>query len=135
MAYTTSRFHWVVAMVIILFSVCCDDDSRDGYYNYLASSYVDTVLIDDTTMVGEQVPVVHVYPYGCNSFERLDCSASSDTLRLDAIYRFRFEGNPCAHGSGRDTTQHVLCFPGMGNYTLEYQRNDANTVRQPVFVQ
>jgi hypothetical protein len=133
MRKTTSKCQLVAFVLSVLFCVYCDEDNRNDYYDYLASSYVDTVLIADTTMIGEKVPVVHVYPYGCNSFERLDCIGVSDTLMLDAIYRFKYEGMPCAHGSGLDTTQHVLCFSGTGSYTVKYRRNDKTTVYQSVF--
>jgi hypothetical protein len=124
-----------VFAVCLLFSVGCDDESRDDYYDYLESSYIDTVLVGDTLAIGESVSVVHVYPAGCNSFERLDCVLNADTLLLDAVYRFKFEGTPCAHGSGLTTTQHVLCFAGAGFYILKYQRDETTTVYQSVLAE
>ena len=86
----------------------------------------------DTVGVDENVTVVHFYPYGCNSFEQLDCSVTNDTLILDAILRFKFEGKPCAHGSGHTATQHSLCFTGPGTYVVAYEKNESTTVYQPV---
>lgn len=125
-----------VFLALVLLYVCCDGDNRDDYYNYLESSYIDTVLVGDTVAIGASVPVVHVYPFGCNSFERLDCVLTgTDTLLLDAVYRFKFEGKPCAHGSGFQTTEHVLCFGGSMTYVLRYRRNDTTTVHQSVFAE
>jgi hypothetical protein len=135
MGNTTSKCHSAVFVLCVLLCVCCDEDGRDDYFNYLASSYVDTVLAGDTVATGEEVSVIHKYPYGCNSFERLDCVANSDTLLIDAIYRFKYEGKPCAHGSGLDTTQYVLCFHRTGSYVMEYQRDDTTTVHQSVVAQ
>lgn len=129
------KYRLVIFVLCVLLYVCCDGDNRDDYYNYLEASFIDTVQVGDTTAIGEAVPVVHVYPFGCNSFERLDCMAAADTLYLTAVYRFKYEGMPCAHSSGLQTTEHVLCFPGTGGYILSYERNDTTTVYQSVFAQ
>jgi len=127
----TPRYQLLILLTLILLCLCCDDN-EDDYYDYLDSSYIDTVLMGDTVSVEEDVSVVHVYPYGCNSFERLDCKVTGDTLLLDAIYRFKFEGEPCVHGSGLDTTQHLLCFEGPESYIVKYRRDENITVYQPV---
>jgi hypothetical protein len=130
-----ANYRLLIFMISLLLYLCCDGDIHDDHYDYLASSYIDTVLIGDSLVIGENVSVIHVYPYGCNSFERLDCVLQTDTLLLTAIYRFKYEGIPCVHGSGLSTTQHTLCFGGPGDYIMKYQRDESNTVYQSVFAE
>ena len=123
---------FLIITAFLTLCVCCDEDHRNDYYDYLAPTYIDTVMMSDTVAVDDNVSVVHFYPYGCNSFERLDCDVTSDTLILDAILRFKFEGKPCAHGSGLTATVHTLCFTGPGTYVVTYEKNESTTVYQPV---
>jgi len=129
------RSYRLLAFVIcLLLYVSCEDDPQDGHFDYLSSSYIDALLIGDTVMAGDIVSVVHVYPPGCNSFERLDCQVMADSCSLEVIYHFKFVGIPCAHGTGLDTTQHVLCFDDTGTFTIVYDRDDSTTVYQSVYV-
>jgi hypothetical protein len=126
-------FTFCTLMLIVIY-LSCDGDHDENHYDYIAASYIDTVLMGDTLHSGKNVTVVYFYPYGCNSFEKIECTESLDTLLLVALHRFRFEGMPCAHGSGLDTTQSPLCASGSGSYVVSYTKNGPTQKHIPVFI-
>lgn len=121
-------------VVSLLFCVAtCDDDSN--FYDYLATSYIDTVLAADTIQNNQLVEIVHVYPGGCNHFERFESKERGDTLELSVIYRFYFRGAPCAHGTGLATASYRLLFSSGGEHYLSYWRSESQKVVQDIFVE
>jgi len=118
---------------LLLYMTACDgDDPSSDYFEY---SYIDTVLAADTIPNNALVQVVYVYPGGCNSFERIESSERGDTLELAALIHFHFEGSPCAHGSGLDTTSYCLQFSEMGDHYLLYRQSEITKIVQPVYVE
>lgn len=122
----------ILFVALAVFMAQCSDD--DDYYDYLASSCIDTVLAGDTIVNMQSVDIVHVYPTGCNYFSRFASTEAGDTLSLQALYDFYFHGNPCAHGSGLDTTAYHLVFSHYGQWFLKYARSEGVRIVQPIFV-
>ncbi len=116
--------------VALLIVVACSDD----YYDYHAYSYIDTVLAADTISNDELVRIVYWYPSGCNQFERIESSERGDTLELAALFHFYFKGEPCAHGSGYDTTSHFFHVSAPGPWYLKYRRGEETWIAQFVHV-
>jgi hypothetical protein len=125
-------FTCIVLAVALLSMTACDED--DNYYDYLEYSYIDSVLVADTIQNDELALVVHVYPVGCNYFERIESRERGDTLKLAVLYHFYFRGMPCAHGSGLDTTLYSLHFSASGQHYLSYRRSEGMGIVQPVYV-
>jgi hypothetical protein len=118
----------------LVWIAACDEDNgphRD-YYEY---SYIDTVLVGDTIQNGVSAPIVHIYPIGCNKFSRFESWERGDTLVLAVLYHFYYSDRPCAHGSGKMTTDYALHFSGSGARYLYYRRSETVRVLQPVFVE
>lgn len=121
----------VAAAVLLLAG--CDDHSTD-YYDYVAESFIDTVLVGDTVRNSEPASIVHVRPGGCNHFVRIESERGAKSLSLKALYRFYFEGEPCAHGPGLDTTSYALSFPDTGLNILRYRKSESWIVLRFVHV-
>lgn len=111
----------------------CDVNNCDQY-DYIASSFIDTVQLGETILNGRDVTLVYFYPAGCNSFERIDCTQISDTLRLEAIFRFLYKCKPCSHGSGLDTIQYPLSASEPGQYIVNYRKNSTTIRNMPVYI-
>ena len=126
------RIIMVFLGALLLHLVACHDD--DHHYDYLEYSYIYTVLVADTIQNNDLVQIVHVYPEGCNYFERIESREHGDTLNLAALYHFYFRGVPCAHGSGLDTTSFLLHFSASGAHYLSYRQNETAGVVRPVYV-
>jgi hypothetical protein len=109
----------LIGALAVLMAQCSDDDE-----NYLASSYIDTVLAGDRIVNMASVEIVHVNPAGCNYFSRFTSTEVGDTLSLQALYHFYYEGLPCAHGSGLDATACSLVFSSSGAHFLRYTRSE-----------
>ncbi|MCU0639978.1 MAG: hypothetical protein MUF59_08925 [Candidatus Krumholzibacteria bacterium] len=120
----------VLGALLCCFAAC--ETQNNDYYEY---SFIDTVLAGDTIRNDDPAPVVHVYPRGCNHFDRFESTESADTLDLAVLYHFDYEGRPCVHGSGLDTTNCVLSFSAGGARYMRYQRDDSTWIVQPVFVE
>jgi hypothetical protein len=123
-----------VLAISLLFCVASCDEERN-FYDYLSTSYIDTVLAADTIQNHRPVDIVHVYPGGCNYFERFESRERGDTLELSVLYHFYFRGAPCVHGTGLDTTSYGLHFTSGGYRHLVYWRNESHRVVQDVFVE
>jgi hypothetical protein len=123
----------IISLGVALSLAACDKD--DNYYDYLEYSYIYTVLAADTIQKDELTEVVHVYPAGCNYFERIESKEHGDTLSLAALYHFYFKGLPCAHGSGLDTTSYVLHFSAIGRHYLSYWKSKGIKAVQPIYVE
>jgi len=117
---------------LLLYIPACDEDGR--YYNYFDYSYIDTVLAADTIQNGEPVGIVYVYPAGCNHFERIESKEHGVSLELAVLYHFYFRGEPCAHGSGLDTTSYRLFFSSGDQHFLVYRKSEDWEVLRPIFV-
>lgn len=113
-------------------AACDENDPCKDYFEY---SSIDTVLVGDTIHNDELARIVHVYPMGCNDFERFESSERGDTLALAALYHFHFSDRPCAHGSGLDTTYYSLHFSAGGARYLHYRKSEAIRIAQPVYVE
>ncbi len=123
----------LAAMAVALLQVAaCDED--ENYYEYFEYSYIDSALVADTIQNDEFGRIVHVYPAGCNHFERIESREQADTLKLAALYHFYYKGIPCAHGSGLDTTMYPLHFSVAGRHYLSYRRGEGISIVQPVYV-
>ena len=127
------RIIMLIFVVLLLQWAACDDDTN--YYDYYEYSYIDTVLAADTIQNNELVNIVHIYPGGCNHFERIESAEHGDTLDLAVLYHFYFRGMPCAHGTGLDTTLYVLQFSVAGAHYLSYDRSEEIEIVQPVYVE
>jgi hypothetical protein len=117
---------------LLLYLGACEEN--DPGYDYLSYSYIDTVLAADTIQNNDLASVVHVYPAGCNHFERIESNEHGDTLELAALYHFHFSGAPCAHGSGLDTTSCRLLFSSSGERFLSYRRSDIKRIVQSIYI-
>ena len=126
----------IIAIMVIgtgLFIAACDEDS--DHFEYYEYTYIDTVLAADTIQNNQLTQIVTFYPAGCNSFERIESSERGDTLDLAALYYFYFKGQPCAHGSGLDTTLYELHFSELGAHYLSYRKSADVEIVQPVHVE
>lgn len=120
------------ASAVVLLAAC--DDVSTNYYDYLKESFIDTVLVGDSVRNNEPARIVHVRPEGCNHFERFESKPLSNGLSLAVLYHWYFEGQPCAHGPGLDTTSYVLSFPDTGVNVLRHRVNESWTVLRFVHV-
>jgi hypothetical protein len=118
---------------LLVYVAACDEN--DPYEDCFEYSYIDTVLVGDTIQNDELAQIVHVYPVGCNDFERFESSERGDTLALAALYHFHFSYRPCAHGSGLDTTYYSLHFSASGARYLHYRKSETTKIAQPVYVE
>jgi hypothetical protein len=129
----------IILMILgafLLYVVSCDENETDPYRDYFEYSSIDTVLVGDTIRNGASAPIVHVYPMGCNHFERIESRENGDTLALAALYHYHYlKGYPCAHGSGPDTTSYSLHFSASGTHYLYYRRSESIRIAQPVYVE
>ena len=128
------RLCLVLLAILLIHVAACDDENKHGY-DYLAASYIDTVLAADAVHNGELVQIVHVYPEGCNHFERIESAEHGDSLALSAIYHYYYAGRPCAHGSGLDTTASRLFFSSSGTHFLVYRRSEGARIVQSIFIE
>ena len=129
------RIIGILLGVVLLHPAACDEKETNPRRDYLEYSYIDTVLVGDTVQNNEMARVVHVYPIGCNYFERFESNERGDTLALAALYHFHFSDRPCAHGSGLDTTYYSLHFSGGGVRYLYYCKGEMIRIAQPVYVE
>ena len=127
------RIIMVFLGALLLHLVACDDEDHD--YDYLEYSYIYAVLAPDTIPNDYLVQIVHVYPEGCNYFERIESRERGDTLNLAALYHFYYRGVPCAHGSGLDTTSFRLHFAASGAHYLAYRQNETAGIVRPIYIE
>ena len=127
---------------LLVYGAACDqsgigtETEADPYRDYLAYSYVDTILVGDTIQNDVRARIVHVYPAGCNYLERIESQERGDTLDVAALYHFIVRNRvPCAHGSGPDTTVYSLHYATGGLRYLSYRRSDSIRIDQPVYVE
>ena len=128
------RIRIFITLLLLFLYISCDDVNECDGYDYIASSFIDTIMLGDTISNGQDVTLVYFYPAGCNSFKRINCTEESDTLRLEALFRFLFKCMPCAHGSGLDTIQYSLSANRSGQFVVNYRKNETAIRNMSVFI-